>query len=160
MWLDFYKFSHGHGAIKSPPVLPEDRYCYLTFYYALVQDYNGPSSLAAFIEDNSGKKITALWNADEAVYNWKKKVLKLPIRLSSYSVVLLGYTYSFWGRKGYVFIDDIKFWHCSSCKFLCLFVVLFCFHIRYSKLKTNTTPNTSLFLLPRQGSKLTVIRSP
>lgn len=73
MWLDFYKFSHGHGAIKSPPVLPEDRYCYLTFYYALVQEYNGPSSLAAFIEDNSGKKITALWNADEAVYNWKKK---------------------------------------------------------------------------------------
>lgn len=127
MWLGIFQGS-GHGAFKSPPVLQEYNFCYLTFYYMLNEGYSykGHVSLTVFIEDNGGKKITMLWHVEEAVYDWKKKVLKLPTTLSSYSVVFLGYYYrNFF--PAYVLIDDIKFWHCNSCKFLCLFVAFFLF---------------------------------
>ena len=154
MWLGFRRYYTGRGAFMSPPVLQEYSYCYLSFYYIL--KYNGHASLTVFIEDDSGKNITALWNAEEAVNNWEKKVLKLPTTLSNYSVVFVGY---FDYGYHYVVIDDIKFWYCNSCKFLCLFVLFsvflfsfscccYFFFLRYSKLKNDTTLNSSLFLAP------------
>ena len=144
MWLGFFYYRDGHGAFTSPPVLQDHGYCYLTFYYIL--NHFGHASLSVFIEDNIGKKITTLWNAKASTYDWKKKVLELPT-LSNYSVVFLGYI----DRGGhYVIIDDIKFRHCNSCKFLCLFG-LFNFLICYFLLKININ---SVFLLPM---KVTII---
>ena len=143
MWFGLVSWGSNHGAFKSPPVLKEYSFCYLTFYYILSDSYGYRNhiSLTVFIEDNSGKKITALWHAEESVYNWKKKVLKLPTTLSSYSVVFLGYYYRDWNPP-YVLIDDIKFWQCNSCKFLCLFVAFFLFS--YTLFQTKLTQQLTL----------------
>ena len=118
MSLGFYHYRRGYGALKSPPVLQDHGYCYLTFYYML--DHIGHASFKVFTEDNIGKKLSTLWNAEASTYNWKKKVLELPT-LSNYSVVFLGF-FEYWGH--YVAIDDITFRRCNPCKFLC-FLFLF-----------------------------------
>ena len=110
-----------YGAFTSPPVLQDHGYCYLTFYYIL--EHTGYASLTVFIEDNIAQNITKLWNAEASGDNWTKKVLQLP-KLYNYSVVFLGYIRSRYSNY-YVFVDDIKFSHCNSCKFLGLFVCLF-----------------------------------
>ena len=130
MQLGFYFYYRGHGAFTSPPVSQDNGYCYLTFYYIL--NHSGYSSLTVLIEDNIGQNITTLWKAEASTYNWTKKVLQLP-QLCNYSVVFLGHIYS---GHGYVRIDDIKFRHCNSCKFLvglfaCLFVCFFLFACFY-----------------------------
>ena len=126
MRLDSSLYHRTYGAFTSPPVLQDHGYCYLTFYYIL--EHTGYASLTVFIEDNIGQNITKLWNAEASTYNWTKKVLQLP-KLYNYSVVFLGYNR--WRFSNYyVCVDDIKFSHCNSCKFLglfaCLFVGLFC----------------------------------
>ena len=113
MSLGFYRYRRGYGAFKSPPVLQDHGYCYLTFYYML--DHIGHASLTVFTEDNIGKKLSTLWNAEVSTNNWKKKVLELPT-LSNYSVVFLGF-FEYWGH--YVAIDDITFRRCNPCKFHC-----------------------------------------
>ena len=116
MSLGFYHYRRGYGALKSPPVLQDHGYCYLTFYYML--DHIGHASFKVFTEDNIGKKLSTLWNAEASTYNWKKKVLELPT-LSNYSVVFLGF-FEYWGH--HVAIDDITFRRCNPCKFLCFLV--------------------------------------
>ena len=124
MQLGSFLFYRGHGALTSLPVSQDHGYCYLTFYYIL--DHMGYASLTVFIEDNIRQNITTLWNAEASTYKWTKKVLRLP-KLCNYSVVFLGYVYSW---HDYVCIDDIKFSHCNSCKFLGLFAYLFvCFFL-------------------------------
>ena len=121
MQLGYSSYYRTYGAFTSPPVLQDHGYRCLTFHYIL--DNIGDASLTVFIEDNIGKNITTLWNAEASPYNWTKKVLQLP-KLYNYSVVFLGYfRFPFW--RYYVFVDDIKFSHCNSCKFLGLFVGLF-----------------------------------
>ena len=71
MSLGFYRYRRGYGAFKSPPVLQDHGYCYLTFYYML--DHIGHASLTVFTEDNIGKKLSTLWNAEVSTNNWKKK---------------------------------------------------------------------------------------
>ena len=89
----------------------------------------GHASLTVFTEDNIGKNLSTLWNAEALTYNWKKKVLELPTTLHNYSVVFLGF-FEYWGH--YVIIDDITFRRCNPCKFLCFY---FTFLIRFSKVK-------------------------
>ena len=121
MRLDSSLHYRSYGALTSPPVSQDHGYCYLTFYYIL--DHIGYTSLTVFIEDNIGQNITTLWKAEASTYNWTKKVLQLP-KLYNYSVVFLGYMR--WRFSNYyVCVDDIKFSHCNSCKFLGLFACLF-----------------------------------
>ena len=127
MSLGFYRYRRGYGALKSPPVLQDHGYCYLTFYYIL--GHIGHASLTVFTEDNIGKKLSTLWDAEASTYNWKKRVLELPTTLPNYSVVFLGF-FEYWGH--YVAIDDITFRRCNPCKFLCFY---FNFLIRYSEVK-------------------------
>ena len=114
-------YYRAYGAFTSPPVSQDHGYCYLTFYYIL--EHIGYTSLTVFIEDNIGQNITTLWKAEASTYNWTKKVLQLP-KLYNYSVVFLGYIRSRFSNY-YVCVDDIKFSHCNSCKFLGLFACLF-----------------------------------
>lgn len=108
MWLGLHWWT-GYGAFTSPLISPEDNYCYLTFYYMLSE--SGHASMTIFSEEYRSKNLTTLWSTNHSMFQWKKKVLRLPRISSNYSVVFLGY---FQYRGHYVLVDDINFTTCDA----------------------------------------------
>ena len=118
MWLGIHWW-FGYGAFTSPLISPEDNYCYLTFYYMLSE--SGHASMTIFSEEYRSKNLTTLWSTNHSMFQWKKKVLRLPRISSNYSVVFLGY---FQYRGHYVLVDDINFTTCDACESpILLFIV-------------------------------------
>ena len=130
MWLGFRYWSAGYGAFTSPLISSEDNYCYLTFYYKLSE--SGHASMAIFSEEYTSKNLTTLWSTNHSMFQWKKKVLRLPSISSNYSVVFLGY---FQYRRHHVLVDDITFTTCDVCESP-IIVIIIIIIIKYLTLKT------------------------